>query len=501
MKSLLWFSLLCFSLSVFGQEEKEGKRINIKNADKGIYQKYLGKNRLLGNVVFEHEGSLMYCDSAWFYSKENRLEAFQNVKINQGDTIFLWGDYLEYSGNTRQALVTGDTVKLQDKKMVLYTDRLDYNRKTNIAYYTTGGTILSDENILISRKGNYSTSTKLFNFKDSVVLTNPDYVIESDTLIYSSASRNAFFHGPTTITSDSSYIYCENGVYNTITDIARFERNARLYDDNKYLTGDSLYYEKATEFGEAFGNVFIHDTLEDYFITGGYGRYLGDSDSAFVTLEPVYSIVQSNDTLHIHGDTLFSTIATDSLGDFRQLKVFHRVRIFKTDIQGWCDSLSYSTRDSTFKMYYDPILWNDSTQITGDTIFMSINNDEMDSLKVFGNAFIISIVDSIKHDQIKGRKMFGKFYDNDLRRVYVDGNGQTLYYPKDDKGEFIGMNKSISSNIIVLLADNTVKKIKFLKKPEAKLHPIEKIVPGEDILEGFTPRFDIRPQCKQDIFK
>jgi len=456
---------------------------------------------LLGNVIFEHEGSLMYCDSAWFFSKENRLKAFQNVKINQGDTVFLWGDYLEYNGYTRQALVTGDTVKLEDRKMELYTDRLDYNRNTNIAYYTTGGTIFSDENVLTSREGNYSTQNKLFNFKDSVILTNPDYVIKSDTLLYSSQSRNAFFHGPTTITSDSSYIYCENGVYNTVTDIARFERNARLYDDNKYLTGDSLYYENATEFGEAFGHVFIHDTIDDYVIRGGYGKYLGKVDSTLVTQEPVYSILQEADTLHIHGDTLFSTMGRDSLGEFRQLKVFHKVRIFKTDIQGWCDSLSYSARDSTFKMYFDPILWNDSTQITGDTIFMSMKDQAMDSLKVFGKAFIISIVDSVKHDQIKGRKMFGKFYDNELRKVYVNGNGQTLYYPKDDKGEFIGMNKSISSNIMIILADNTVKRIKFLKKPEAKLHPLDKITPGDDILEGFTPRFDIRPKTKQDIFK
>ncbi|MDZ7848999.1 MAG: OstA-like protein [Owenweeksia sp.] len=69
--------------------------------------------------------------------------------------------------------------------------------------------------------------------------------------------------GRTTITSDSSFIYCENGVYNTVKDIARFEKNAQLYDEHKYLTGDSLYYEKHNEFGEAFNNVYIHDTVED----------------------------------------------------------------------------------------------------------------------------------------------------------------------------------------------------------------------------------------------
>ncbi len=443
----------------------------------------------------------MYCDSAWFYSHKNRLHAFQNIKISLGDTIFLWGDYLKYDGFTRKAIVFGDTVKLKDKKIELFTDHLGYNRKTSLAFYTEGGTILSDENILTSNQGYYNTQDKVFNFKGNVVLTNPDYIIESDTLIYNSNTSNAFFYGPTSIISDSSYIYCENGIYNTTTDIARFEHNTRLYHNHKYLTSDSLYYEKATKFGEAFNNVFIHDTIDDYVITGGYGHYIGKYDSTFVTLEPVYSILQNDDTLYIHGDTLLSAVIHDSLGYFRQIKIFHQVRIFKKDFQGWCDSLTYSTRDSTFRMYYDPILWNDSTQITGDTIYMSIKNDELDSLKVFGNSFIISIVDSIKYNQVKGRNIFGKFYSNDLRKVYVNGNGQSLYYPKNDNDEFIGMNKSTSSNILISLVDNTVKKIKLSKNPEAKLHPLDKIMPGEDILEGFVPHFDIRPKTKRDIFK
>ncbi|CAE7317970.1 purA, partial [Symbiodinium sp. CCMP2456] len=253
------------------------------------------------------KSALMYCDSAWLFSKENRLKAFRNIKINQGDTLFLWGDYLEYEGNTRKALVTGDTVRLEDDEMTLVTDRLDYDRNTNIAYYTTSGVIYNNENVLRSKLGYYNSSSKLFNFKDSVVLTNPDYVMRSDTLDYNSQSRMAYFKGPTTITSDSSFIYCENGKYNTIADVAQFEKNALIYDENKYLTGDSMYYEKHQDYGEAYGNVVIHDTIEDYLITGGYGEYRGATDSTFVTLEPLYSVLDDEgDTLHVHGDTLFS---------------------------------------------------------------------------------------------------------------------------------------------------------------------------------------------------
>lgn len=451
-------------------------------------------------MVFEHEGAIMYCDSAWLYSADNRIQAFQNVKINQGDTLFLWGDYLEYSGNTKLAKVTGEEVRLKDSKMELLTDRLDYDRNTNLAYYFTGGHITSDENDLTSTEGYYNSKSKLFNFKDSVILVNPKYTIESDTLLYSSLSRFAFFHGPTTITSDSSFIYCENGRYNTIDDIAQFERNALLYNENKYLTGDSLYYEKRTEFGEAFDNVTVHDTVDDYVITGGYGQFTGAKDSTFVTLDPIYSVKQEQDTLHIHGDTLFSTKVSDSLaGDYRLVKVFHKVKFYKKDLQGKCDSLIYSDLDSVIRMYHDPIVWNDSSQVTGDTIFMTVRDQRLDSLKVFSNAFIIGIVDASKYNQVNGRNMFGKFYDNKLNRVFVNGNGQTIYFPKDEKQKFIGMNKAVCSNILIKFDKSAVKAITFLTKPEATLFPIAEAGGENGVLEGFTPRFKERPKSKEEI--
>ncbi len=480
--------------------QKKTKQITIKNADKGIVKRSSGKNRLLGNVIFEHEGALMYCDSAWLFSADNRIQAFENVRINQGDTLFLWGDYLEYSGNTRLAKVTGEEVRLRDSKMELVTDRLDYDRNTDLAYYFTGGVITSDENELTSKQGFYNSKSKLFNFKDSVVLVNPKYVIESDTLLYNSNSRFAFFHGSTTITSDSSFIYCENGVYNTVKDIAQFEKNAYLYDKNKYLTGDSLYYEKKTEFGEAFNNVLVHDTVDNYTITGGYGQFTGAKDSTFVTLDPIYSVKQEEDTLHIHGDTLFSTKVIDTLfGDYRMVKVFHKVKFFKKDLQGKCDSLVYGDKDSIIRMFHDPLVWNDSSQVTGDTIFLTIRNGELDSLKVYSNSFIIGIVDPIKFNQIKGRNMFGRFSDNKLRRVFVNGNGQTIYFPKDENKKFIGMNNAICSNILIKLKDSQVSSITFLTQPEAKLYPISESQGENSKLEGFSPRFDERPKSKNDI--
>jgi len=497
---IILFGLLA-TAPLLGQN-KESKKITIRQADKGFYSKAEGKNRLIGNVIFEHEGAIMDCDSAWLFSSENRIRAFENVRINQGDTLFLTGDYLEYSGDTKLAIVTGKKVILRDPEMTLLTDRLELNRETNLAYYYTGGKVSNDENILTSTKGYYNSTTKLFSFKDSVVLTNPRYTMYSDTLDYHSESRVSYFRGPSTIISDSSKIYCENGRYNTIENIAQFNKNAFIYDGPKYLTGDSLYYEKKDEYGEAFGNVLIHDTIEHYLIRGNYGEYFGLVDSAYVTKEPLYTIIDdSGDSLHVHGDTLYSYKVIDSLGkESRQLHIFYDVRFYRTDMQGKCDSLSYSSADSTFRMYRLPVIWNDSTQITGDTIYMLNRNDQPDTLKVLGNAFMISQSDSVRYNQVKGRKMLGKFVEKGLRRVYVNGNAQTIYYPKEEDGNYIGMNRSLSSSIIIYFMAGELKKITDIKKSEGKLHPMDQIPEDQKILEGFILRFSERPKSRKDLF-
>jgi len=499
--SLIWALLALPLCGIRAQEEPAGKRIEIHNSDKVYYQKALERNRMLGNVVFEHEGALMYCDSAWLFSAENRLKAFQKVRINQGDTLFLTGDYLEYSGNTKLAKVTGDTVVLTDPKTTLHTDKLLLNRETHYAYYTTWGKIWSEDNELTSKQGSYHTEQKIFRFKDSVHLTNPEYDIVSDTLHYNTLTDVAYFLGPSTISSDSSMIYCENGLYNTQTDIAQFEKNAYLWYKDQYLTGDSLYYERDGEYGEAFLNVLLHDTANESVLTGQYGEVKGERDSAFVTGNPIFSQeAEPGDTLHVHGDSLY-VIPDPGWPGHSMLKAFYNVRIYKPDLQGRCDSLTYAERDSTVRMYRRPLLWNDSTQISGDTIYLEMAHNQPDSLKVFPNAFMLSIVDSMRHNQVSGRIMLGKFRDNSLHRIFVNGNGESLYYPKEEDGTFIGMNRSVSSRILIKFKTGEIDQIAFLGKPDAQMYPIDDIPPDRKYIEGFEPQFAERPRDKKDLLR
>ena len=492
---LFLFGFACLAQQSGGRQENR-KSIRIKNSDRLTGDK--NASYLAGNVVFEHEGAIMYCDSAIRYLEQNRIEAFNNVLINQGDTLFLRSQYLDYDGNTRLAKVTKN-VSLKDPKMTLTTDLLFFNRTTQVCYYTTGGVIVDEENTLTSKIGYYHTQSKIFEFKKDVDLVNPRYKINSDTLRYNSNSKVAYFHGPTTIVSDSSYIYCENGLYRTTTDIAQLKKNAFIQDKNIELRGDSLYYEQKLSYGEAYQNITIIDTVEKYTIKGQLGKYQGgENEWAFVTGRPTYSILSDNDSLHIYGDTLWS-VKGDTL-DHKVLRIYPRVSLFKTDLQGKCDSLAYTSIDSSFKMHYNPVLWSDTTQLTADFIRLTQRNGKTDSIYMLDNAMIVQIENDKMYNQIKGRNMYGQFRDNKIYKVFVDGNGQTVYYAREDDGSYLGVNRADCSNIMIFFEDGKVERINFITDPDAKIIPLEKASNDDVMLKGFISRFDEKPLTKEDIF-
>jgi len=171
----------------------------------------------------------MFCDSAYSYRDSNMVDAFGNVHIVQGDTLNLYGNKINYSGDNKLAKVRGN-VKLVDKSITLTTEALDFDLASNIGYYTTGGKIVDTANVLTSITGKYYSNDNLFFFKDSVVLTNKDFVLRADTLKYNSQTERAFIVGPTTITGTNKdgVLYSENGWYDTRTNISELYKASKL---------------------------------------------------------------------------------------------------------------------------------------------------------------------------------------------------------------------------------------------------------------------------------
>lgn len=482
------------------------KRIEIVHAESLKFDKQLGNGakRLIGAVQFKQDEVLLFCDSAYFYSN-NSLDAFGHVHIQQGDSLHLYGDLLKYDGNTKIA-VLNKNVQVNKGDMQLSTDALNYDVSSGVGYYLSPAKIISRNNILTSDQGYYYAESNMLNFKKNVVLTNPEFVINCDTMRYNTAARVTFFAGPTTIRSKENTIYCEEGRYDTDKDQSRFSKNAYILTKSQKMLGDSLFYDRKKGIGKAFQHVNITDTTQNIIITGELAEHNEIKDVSVVTGNALLQQLYEKDTLFLHADTLKAAgggskkdIRTNDSLSNQQLFAYHHVKFFKNDVQGKCDSLVYTVNDSLMQLFGTPTLWNDENQLSGDSMRLSTGKSSLKNLTITGTGFIVSKEDSLHFNQIRGKIMHGYFKDNRLNRVNVEGNGQTIYFAKD-KGELKAVNRADCSDLHIYLKDNQIDHITFVTKPEASLYPLNKIDIRELKLKDFTWREKYRPKSALDIF-
>ena len=490
---------LLLNFTAFSQEQQQTKIQYSGNSWEFNKDIYINGPRILGNVVMNHDSAFLYCDSAYVNEAENSVLAYGNVRIKLSDTLNLYSDSLLYSGNTKIANAYSN-VRLIDNQTTLTTDTLVYNRNTQIGQYDYWGKIVNDKNNLVSRHGYYYTDKKEFFFKEKVTMANPDCNMYSDTLMYNTVTEIAYFYGPSHIISKDKEdsIYCENGWYNTRLDVARFRDRARIYHSATYLTGDSMYYDRNKGFGQVFRKALIKDTVQNILLMGNYGEMQRRKGFAFMTDSAVTVLVEKRDSLFMHADTVRATF--DSAQNIKNVFCFYKVKFFRHDIQGMCDSLTYLSKDSSMTMYHQPVIWSDSNQLSADSIKLTMLNGEADSLKLYSSAFIISKDDTGKFNQIKGRNLFAKFRDNELYKIKVLGNAQTLYFAREEDKTLIGINKSESSEMLIFLEKNQLKSITYINKPVAHLYPEKSVPENERKLKNFKWEESRRPMNKKDIF-
>jgi lipopolysaccharide export system protein LptA len=486
--------MLLINSSVFAQAPKQVEQTaEYMEFDQNIAG---GAYRLISNVKFTHEGAQMYCDSAYYYPGSNSLDAFSRVHINQADTMNLYGEFLHYDGNTRIAQVRRN-VRLVGRNTKLTTRALDFDLGRNIGYYTSHADIESGENQLSSQQGYYYSNQNMYYFRDSVILRNPDYTMYSDTLKYNTTTNVAYFFGPTDIIGDSSYIHCEDGWYNTETNKSMLKEKALVKNKKQIIKGDSLYYERETGYGEGFSNIELFDEEQNIILKGDHAFINQKEDRALITDSALFIYITQDDSVYVHADTLRAM--PDSAGN-RQLRAYYGVNVYKSDLQGICDSLFYSTADSILRLFQQPVLWSGLNQLSAEYIEIWTKNRQIDQLHMQRLAYIINQEDSAKFNQIKGKSMIGYFRNNELYKIVTKGNGQTVYYAKD-KNVLIGVNIAESSDLTIWLKENKPDKIVFNVKPTGTLYPLN-IAPKEElILKDFKWLDNLRPKDRNDIFR
>ena len=298
--------------------------------------------KLVGNVALKYIDATLFCDEAEVNSKSNDFKAWGNIFINQTNQIKAWGDSLIYEGKSGIGMLYGN-VKMKNENSLLKTSLLYFDKNKELVYYLNGGNTSQDSSKIYSRKGFYNTSNKYLMLKDSVQIINPEYTINADTLEYSTSSKTSYFLGPTFIELENENIYCESGFYNRTLEVGQFEENAVLTQNHQSLLADSIYFEKRTNFSEAFENVVLIDAKENLKIKGEYGHFDKKKNVSFITENVLFAQgSDEDDTLYLVCDTLLLKEENDSNKSFY---AFWNVKLFQAEMQGKCDSLAYNMKD------------------------------------------------------------------------------------------------------------------------------------------------------------
>lgn len=495
------FCMLFASVPDGTPREKSKEEVKLLHSDV-LYknQRDVRADVLVGHVKLFHDGMYLDCDSARYYKDENSFEAYGHVKMIQGDTLTLTSDTLLYDGPMMQAHAKGRAV-LTHRQTRLTTSVIDYDRLEGIGFYPTHGILYDADNVLNSDYGQYSPSASEAIFKDNVVLVNPKFELKTNELYYYSDTKMAKIVSETNIvSSDSTFVYALRGDYNTQTGQACLMDRSHIYKDMRDVVGDSLYCDEETGVSEAFGNVVLTDVENQCMLTGNYCRYEDNTGVAVATDSAVCYEFSSPDTLYVHADTLKMITynqKTDSV--YRDLYAYHKVRMYRRDVQGVCDSLVTHQLDSCTYMYGQPILWNEEQQVFGEEIRIYNNDSTIDWVHIVNQAMTIEKVDSASYNQVAAKEMFCYFKDGAMERNNAKGNVYLCYFMEESDGARIGMNYTETPEMNIFMKNKKVDKV-WMQTPSGTMYPPFAIPEDKRYLPSFAWFDYIRPKNKDDIF-
>lgn len=502
LKSALVFSVLFLnSLYSFGQKNVIEL---LPGSDSMTYDRKIGAHRLNGNVNFKYKNTLMYCDSAYFYDKNNIVKAYGNVHINKNDTLNLFCDSLHFNGNKQKAKLWGN-VRLRDNEFKLTTDTLEYDSKTGQAFYKHGGKVqnIVKQGVLTSEVGYFHPKTKNFFFSHGVKYDRPDLSITTDTLQFLYSQHKTFFYGPTTIISDSTELYCEYGWYNTQTDESKLQQNAWISRADDYISADTLHYLPKEGISIGQGNVNYTDSIQKLSFKGDYAYNSDSLHYSFITGRALAIKEVENDTLYIHADTLFS-FKHDTINI---IKAYHGAKIYSENFQGLADSIIYAPKENKIELFKNPIIWANKAELKGEFITIEISDTIIEKVNIFNNATILMEIEpELYYNQIGGKDIVALFHENEIYRANVMGNATTIVFPEDEKVsdtavtvERIGMNRLYASDLRIDIDSNTVSKIVYINQPEGVFYPMDKFNKEEQFVPNFKWLGAVRPKRKEDL--
>lgn len=495
----LLFILFAFFSFGFSQDKK---KIIIHHADFSDINKAVLADAtvLTGNVAVEHDGMLINCNKAYYFESENYIKLLGDVRMNQGDTIFMDSKYAEYNGMNGFAYAQGNVI-VRSPDSTIETDTLRFDRNQDLVYYNSFGTINNKGNILTSEAGKYFLNEKKFQFFTAVkIVTTQGTVVKSNHLDFYEVPEHAYVFGPSTIVNKEDYIYTENGFYDVKQDLGKMVKNSYIWYDQRKIEGDSLYYNKLQDFASATNNVRITDTVNKAKITGHYAELFKSKDSMYVTKKALVSMLtQEGDSAYFSAKRILLTGPDKD----RVIRGYKDARMLRDSMSGKADSIHWSEKAGLTQMIGKPVLWNGDTQLTGRIMHLisNLETEQLDSLKVLDNAFAIQ-KDTIGtgFNQIKGVNLYGKFKDNTISELDFVKNAEMIYYMYNDNDELVGIDKGICSHINALFEDKQISAVTKFVSPTSELYPESELPENVRILKDFMWRGEEKINSLEEIY-
>lgn len=604
--SFIWMIgvLVCINcISALGQSPIVKQQTETKDDSTSLiiidhFGKFLEDRQGIDVIKWISQGLQLRLDSTYIYAdsaviwNEDRIYAYGNVIIQQGDSIHAFTDTLYYTRQTDIANLVGEVVLEQGGRQ-LWTKNLDYHLGGRYGIYSQGGTLIDGPLQVTSKAGRYDARSEGMVFKDSVIVLHPRFNLAADSMTYDAIESLVRFNGPTNIFTSTGEIYTEAGFYDLETEKAEFTQNAQYVGGDKRARAEKIYYDakkeevtmyekveiiekdrkiygdsirylertgetwiygrpaiyldslrrmqsdtifynektkkvsmkgpselvdgsvklkarntdfdETTGLGFASGEVHLRDTVQNFGIVTDDLNFSQKDDyaNAYGKTRPYFYTIIEGDTLYTAADTITMWRLVDTLsGDsVRMIKAFHDVRIFKSDLQGIADSLSFSGRDSIFTLYKNPVLWSDTTQFSADTIQIAMRNKVMDKIILTRQAIIISEIIGHYYDQIKGREIVADFDSSKVKTMLVTGNAQSIYYTRDELQAFIGVNQTSCAKMLFYFSEGEIQRLTYFGESTSSLDPMHSKDHNTLRLDGFKWITESRPHTLDDIKK
>lgn len=483
--------------------------VRLEHNDQTLLTEYMTYDRELQEAQYPFSGTItdphdhLQSSVGWYYP--NRKEAFFQYQVevrSYPDSVFI-----EPTTGTPS----------EHPQATLYSDTLRYSFATNDARVLGTSRIVMDTATCYTTLGIVNTRSLQSHLYHHSYIISPGRYATADTLYYDGklGEGDAWGHVEATDTLQSMKLtgdyahYVDNPQSIMVTGHAlAMEYSSK---DTLYLHADTLRAFSIPMIDTLITRSETYDTLVvqvmDTIRTLVNDSIIASVQDSLLTLPRDSVTIQPRDSLSIvtHRDSIV-TIIYDTL---RYMDAYYNVRYYRSDLQGICDSLHYSVKDSLATFVGNPVMWNEMYQITGDTIFTYMDQKKggggIRRALIHDNALLVQERDTIHYDQIGGQHLICYFDSSKVKKMDMDGSVNIIYYPDESDGvggkQLIGLNQIVGNYLSVWFKNQKMDQLCVWPDVVGSLTPLPLVTSEILYLENFRWMSYLRPTDPMDVFR